>query len=67
MAIPSTHLDKSAIFAPCEWLELLHYVIINDMITCKLVSHDPSIRIKEVWICEDLLYLVVTTEYYINS
>ena len=55
MAIPYTLLAKSTIFTPCGWLEILHYIIINDVNTSKRVLDNPNIRIKEVWICEDLL------------
>ena len=42
------------------WMgQILHYVIINDVITSKRVLDNPSIRIKEVQICEDLLYVML--------
>ena len=58
MAIPYTLLAKSAIFTLCGWVKILHYVIINDVIASKCVLDNPSIRIKEVRICEDLLYFI---------
>ena len=54
--LPYTFLAKSTVFTPCGQLEILHYVIINDVINSKRVSDYPSIRMKEVRICENLLY-----------